>query len=147
MPGSITSSRISAGRCFATASRAWSPRLQEATSNSSLLNTSSRPSRMWGSSSTMRILLFMSLTSLTSGVGLPVALQKDRQTQTETTAAAVARFVAHIAAMSAGDLTGEGEAQPRALNPTAQAIVRAIKLFKNLLRAALRDAEAAIEDF
>src|ERR1700683_3400053 len=130
----MTSRTIRAGRCLLNASMASSPRLQTATSNDSLFNTSSRPSRMWGSSSTRRILVFIS-------VGMA---GWNRQAQGKATAAAVARPIDDFAGVGAGDLAGEREAEAGALNAAAQGIVRAVELFKNLFLAAARDAGAAI---
>src|SRR5205823_4260762 len=62
----------------------------------------------------------------------------------KATSSAPARFVHQIAAMGAGDLASESQTQSRALNPTAQRIVRAIKLLENLFGTACRHAEAAI---
>src|SRR5687767_16028865 len=87
---------------------------------------------MFGSSSTIRIFVFI------SGLG-------QRHFHHETTATARARFVANITAVSARNLAGERQSQPGALNAAAQGIVRAIKLFENLLLAAARDAGAAVE--
>src|SRR5690348_18445809 len=138
----MTSSRMSAGRCLATASRAWSPRSQEPTSKPSPFSTSSSPSRMCESSSTMRILVFIERER-----GFCLLNRFQRQAQGETASGAGARFVNDIAAVGAGDLAGEGQAEAGALDTATQGIMRAIKFFEDFLFTAARHTYAAIEDF
>src|SRR5437867_5071463 len=128
----MTSRRIMAGRCLATALMAASPRLQTATSKPSLAKTSSSPSKMCGSSSTMRILFFISN-------------RFQRQPQTETTAAGFARFINDIAAVGPRDLARERQAEARALDAAAQGIVGAVELLEDLLGATIRHAQPAIK--
>src|SRR5579884_64500 len=118
---------------------AWSPRLQTATSNDSLFNTSSSPSKMCGSSSTMRILVL-------ADIGRCRGIVFHRQSQDETASAAVARTIKDIAAVRAGNLPRQRESKTRALDAAAQGIVRAIELLENLFFRTARDARAAIKD-
>src|ERR1051325_7367873 len=67
------------------------------------------------------------------------------QPDAKTTPAAVARLVKHIAAMRAGNLAGQRQAEAGTLDAAAQGIVCAIKLFENLFAAATRHADAAIQ--
>src|ERR1035437_2080144 len=69
------------------------------------------------------------------------------QAQTETTSAAFARFINHVAAVRPRDLPRNRQSQTRTLNVAAQRIVRAIKLLKNLFRAIAWHARAAVEHF
>src|SRR6267142_757050 len=133
-PGNITSSKIKLGRCLLKASMAWSPRLQTATSNPSLFSTSSRPRRICGSSSTIKIFAFM------SG-------RFERQAKREATDSARQPFISNISAVRLRDLAGQREAQPRALDAAAKRVVRAIKLLKNLLTATVRKPQTSIQDF
>jgi hypothetical protein len=46
-----------------------------------------------------------------------------------------------------GDLAGQGEPETRALDAVAQRVVRAVELLEDLLAAARRHAQTAIQDF
>ena len=49
--------------------------------------------------------------------------------------------------MRASDLAGQGQPEARALDAVAQGVVRAVELLEDLLAAARRHAQAAIQDF
>ena len=77
---------------------------------------------MWGSSSTIRILGFISA----------FLVGYSGETQDKATAAAFAGTVDDVTGMGAGDLPGEREAEAAALDAAAQRIVRAVEGLKNL---------------
>src|SRR2546428_84598 len=104
------------------------------TSNPSLFNTSSRPRRMCGSSSTTRIFAFMS-------GGL------ERQAKHETTAPARSRFISDISAMRACDLAGQGKSKAGPLDAAAQSVMGAVKLLENFTAAAIRHPQTTIQNF
>ena len=88
---------------------------------------------MCGSSSTIKIFVFISV-------------HPDQwNPQTETASAALARFINHVAAVRAGDLPRNRQAQPGTLDAAAQGIVRAIKFLKHFFLAAARHARTAIQ--
>jgi hypothetical protein len=73
--------------------------------------------------------------------------RQDGNSQSEAASTAVAGFIGHVAAVRVGDLTGQGQPEARALDAVTQGVVRPVELLENLLAAARRHAQAAIQDF
>src|SRR6266487_4694684 len=68
-----------------------------------------------------------------------------RQFYGKATPSALSLPIPHVAPVRAGNLAGECQAKPRALDAAAQRIMGAEKLLEYLLFAARRHAEAAVE--
>src|SRR5687767_6576497 len=119
LPGSMTSRRMRAGFSFSYVLTARAPSVQEMTSKSSPRRISSRPKTIWGSSSTIRILVFIKLGNL----------------QDKTAATALEMFVPKLGSMGARDLHGYGEAETSAGNGVAEGIMGAKELLEYSLLA------------
>src|SRR5437879_1319846 len=135
----MTSRTIKPGRCRATESRAWSPRLHTATSNPSLFRTSSSPSRMCGSSSTIKIFVFIYFAFIRGGN------RSGWQSQSKAAPAAVIGFAGDVATVRPGDLARQRQSQSGPLDSAAERIVRAIELLEDSFLGTGRHAQAAVE--
>src|SRR3954469_13853663 len=69
---------------------------------------------------------------------------REWHSESKTTATAIAGCINNIAAVRAGDLPRQSQAEAGTLNAAAQRIVGAIKLLENLFLRTTRHAEAAI---
>src|ERR1700751_372926 len=159
--GIITSRMTKSGECFSARSRPSTPSSAVDTSKPSYSKLSRRPATMFGSSSTIRILVVpMNSTLLkfrpnmqnhvagSQSCGRRARLrQLDGQRNGEFAAALRRTFDKHIPAMGLGDVFHKRETQAGALGVVHQRVAAAVKLFEDFVLFGGGDADAAIANF
>ena len=146
-PGSITSSRTSAGRTASKRSSASTPSAAVSTRKPSRCRARPRSaSRYDCSSSTTRISGGSAISALLDEVSGATAAVTIGIREPERRALALARLDGDVAAVRLGDVADDREPEPGAAGAAAAGLVDAVEALEDPLEVARRDPDAVVAD-